>query len=101
MSETDVAKLKVARTNYEAARREASIQLELAVARYGNVARLDSSISFDQWLETHGFEYRDAREQLAAAKDALYEATHRASSDVRRSKEQLNSARETGLLRLG
>jgi len=87
-------KLAETRTRYEAAKREASIQLELTIARYKNVAQFDKDLTFESWLGTHGFDYTDAVEDRADAKKELRERMSLASNDVRRCREQIAAARD-------
>lgn len=68
--------------------------MELATYRYRDFTTHDQSRSFDDYLETHGFEYTDAKEERDAAKSYL-EDVKLSGGDVRRARKLLASAMDS------
>jgi hypothetical protein len=66
--------------------------LELATYRYRDFAVHDPSLSFDDWLKTHGFEYTDAKEERDAAKVNLKDVQVSGGADVRIARQLMASA---------
>lgn len=91
-SRTDEDKVRVAEDKYRAIKREASLHFELAQYKWKDALQQNASLTFDQWMDNYGYDYKDACEERAIAKENLRRAQQSGSYDVLRQKELMNSA---------
>jgi hypothetical protein len=91
-SRTDEDKLKLVEEKYRAIKREASLQLELAEFKWQHALERDPQMTFDNWIEKYGYDYKDACEERAIAKETLRRAQQTGSRDVLRQKDLMNSS---------
>ncbi|CAG7559065.1 unnamed protein product [Fusarium equiseti] len=73
-SRTDEDKLRNAEEKYRAIKREASLQFELAEFKWKETLQRDPSMTLDNWIDKYGYDYLDAGEERAWAKQNLKRA---------------------------
>jgi hypothetical protein len=91
-SRTDEDKLRNAEEKYRAIKREASLQFELAEFKWKEALQRDPTMTLDNWIDKYGYDYLDACEERAWAKQNLKRAQQTGSRDVLRQKDLMESA---------
>lgn len=77
---------------YQAIKREASLQFELAEYRWKEALQRDPSMSFDMWVQKYGYDYTDACDERILAKNDYRRAKKSGSHDVQMQKDMMESA---------
>ncbi|RSL44908.1 hypothetical protein CEP53_011017 [Fusarium sp. AF-6] len=92
LEKTDEEKLRNAEEKYRAIKREASLQFELAEFKWKEALQRDPNMTLDNWIDKYGYDYLDACEERAWAKQNLKRAQQTGSRDVLRQKDLMESA---------
>ena len=68
------------------------MQLELSTYRFRTIADLDKSAVFEDFLQKHGIDYRDACEERDAARAKVKELQTISAADVKKARGMLDIA---------